>query len=111
MRTLADIIEKTEELVSLVVSGHRSQYFEFDYNEERWTIRVSNHRANPNRVEDNVISFVVELPENESSEDSGSWGINKKSFQSVPNQFFLDEDGDFYENFKNMEECLTYVLD
>ena len=110
--TIQELVKKTEEKVQSVINGVASQYFTFDHpeTEETWTIRVSNHNANPQRVDENTISFVVYVPETDSEEESSNWGINKKNFKSISNQFFLNESGDFEEQFYDMEECLEYVL-
>lgn len=111
--TFQEIVSLTESKIQSVINGVASQYFTFENPETEvtWTIRVSNHNANPQRVDDNTISFVVFVPENNSEEDEYSqWGINKKNFKSIPNQFFLNESGDFKEQFCSIEECLEYVL-
>lgn len=111
--TLQEIIKKAENIVQNVVNGASSQYFNFEHpnTEEIWTIRISDHNANPSRVDSNTISFVVLVPENNSEEAYESMSINKKNFKSLANQFFLNENGDFTENFYDMEECLEYILD
>ncbi len=109
---LAEIIKKAEEKVEMVVNGMASQYFTFEHpdTEETWTIRVSNHNANPKRCDDNTLSFVVFVPESDSEESQSAMSISKKSFKSMPNQFFLNEFGDFEENFMDMEECIEYSI-
>lgn len=105
--TLQDITTKAQDMINSVINGGRSDYFAFDFNEKEWTIRVSNHRANPERVDENTISFVVFVPETESED---SWGVAKKSFKSIPNQFILDENGEFNEQFTDIEECIDYLI-
>lgn len=107
--THADITTKTQSMIESVINGGRSDYFSFEYNDTEWTIRVSNHRANPSRVDDNTLSFVIVLPEIE-DEDSGSWGVSKKSFKSIANQFILDENGEFTEQFTDVQECIEYSI-
>ncbi|MCU0393912.1 MAG: hypothetical protein MUE81_22610 [Thermoflexibacter sp.] len=110
--TISEIIKTAEEKVNNVVNGSASQYFKFEHpeTEETWTIRVSNHNANPNRCDDNTLSFVVFVPESESEESYSAMTINKKKFKSIPNQFFLNENGEFEENFMDMEECIEYSI-
>ena len=108
--THADITTKTNDMIQSVINGGRSDYFTFDFNGTEWTIRVSNHHANPSRVDENTLSFVIVLPEVE-DEDSGSWGVSKKSFKSIPNQFILDENGEFSEQFTDLQECIEYLID
>jgi hypothetical protein len=110
--TIQEIVKLTEEKVQSVIGGVASQYFTFEHpeTEETWTIRVSNHNANPQRVDDNTVSFVVYVPETDSEEENSAWSINKKNFKSISNQFFLNESGDFEEQFYDIEECLEYVL-
>ena len=108
-----EIIKKTKENIEDVLRGMTSRYFSFSHPEtgEDWTIRVSNHNANPSRVDENTISFVVFVPEIEDDEDSyNSMCINKKNFRSLTNQFALNEYGEFEEQFRNITECLEYVL-
>jgi hypothetical protein len=109
MESISKLSEKVEGMVNMVVNGFCSQYFSFTWNDELWTVRVSDHKANPLRVSENTISFVVE-PSESDSEEYSNWGRNKKTFRSISNQFFLDSDGDFTENFRDMEECLDYIL-
>jgi hypothetical protein len=111
--TLSEIIQKTEENIEAVKNGITSRYFSFSHPEtgEDWTIRVSNHNANPSRFDDNTISFVVFIPEIEDDEDSyNTMCVNKKNFRSLTNQFALNENGDFEEQFRDVAECLEYVL-
>ena len=105
------IIEKVQNAIESVKNGYSSKYINIEnpFDNSDWTIRVSNHGANPSRIDENTISLVVVLPEQESDELS-QFSINKKSFRSINNQFFLNEDGDFTENFSDLEECLEYVL-
>lgn len=108
-----EIIKKTQENIDAVLEGITSRYFSFAHPEtgEDWTIRVSNHGANPVRVNENTISFVVFVPEIKDDEDSyNSMCVNKKNFRSLTNQFALNENGDFEEQFRDVAECLEYVL-
>jgi uncharacterized membrane protein len=111
--TIQEIIKKAKNQVQNVMNGTVSQYFTFEHpeTEETWTIRVSNHNANPSRVDSKTISFVVLVPENDSEEAYEAMSINKKNFVSLANQFFLNDEGDFTENFSDIEECLEYILD
>jgi hypothetical protein len=107
MKTL---IEKIESAIQDIISGYSTQYIKYtDENDNSWTIRISNHMANPSRVTDNFISLVVDVPSNINTEDN--WSINEKSFRPIPNQFFLDETGDFTDNFENIEDMLNYVIE
>jgi hypothetical protein len=110
--TFQELINTVESKVRNVVSGGGSSYVSWSHPDtnEIWTIRVSNHNANPQRVDINTVSFVVLVPDNESDEAANSMTVNKKKFSSIANQFFLDENGEFDENFLNMKECLEYVL-
>lgn len=103
------IIEKIKEAIEAVINGGSSKYIKFDYNDESWTVRVSNHGANPQRTTDNFISLVIDTPDSE-CEEYTNWCINKKSFREIENQFYLNEDGDFTENFYDIYEMLDYVL-
>lgn len=109
LRVMKAIIEKIEKAIETVINGGRSEYIKFDHEEDSWTVRVSNHGANPQRTTDNFISLVVDTPESE-DEDYTNWCINKKSFREVENQFYLNENGDFTENFYDIAEMLDYIL-
>lgn len=90
--TIEQLEKKVETMISDVRSGFGSQYLNFETeSDDSWTIRVSNHRANPARVSDNTIIFVVDVPKEE-SEEYTSWGINEKTFADVKNQIKLDDD-------------------
>lgn len=93
-------------MISDVRSGVGSLYFNFDSeSDESWTIRVSNHRANPARVSDNTIIFVVDV-EKEETEGYTSWGINEKTFADVKNQIHLDD-----ENCNEWGEDIETILE
>jgi hypothetical protein len=93
-----------------VINGGSSEYIKFTSDDDTiWTFRVSNHIANPIRTDDNTISLVIELPSVD--EDFGSWGVRKKQFRNINNQYFLNEDGCFTENFCDIEEFTSYIID
>ncbi len=106
------LIEQTEKAIQNIIKGIGTQYITYTHptTDEDWTIRVANHNANPTRCDENTISLVVVLIEDEESEEFTNWSVNKKSFKSIPNQFFLNENGEFTENFMDIEECLEYTL-
>ena len=112
--TIKELATAIENKIVLITNGLASQYISFENpdTDEIWTIRVSNHKCNPQRVDNNTISFVVFVPDNDMSEDDNysSFGIAKKKFNSIPNQFYLNEYGEFEENFLSIEECLEYLL-
>lgn len=112
--TIQELSRIVEERIERVINGSATQYVKYEHpeTEEDWTIRISNHNANPERVVENTISFVINLPEIESEDEVySSFSVNKKSFRSIQNQFELDENGCFYENYSDIEDCLNCVLD
>lgn len=110
---ISEITSKVNGMIESVRNGAASQYFSFYLNEEdeeSWTIRVSNHNANPARVDEKTIVFVVVVEEDEDEEEMySSLSINKKSFRSIPNQYVLDADNE-NENGEGVEEILEYHL-
>lgn len=109
------LIHKIEKAIQDVINGFCSQYIKYDSdNGDTWTIRVSNHAANPARVFEleNYISLVVNVPDKEIDDCDccSSLGINKKNFTSIANQYFLNKNGDFTEQFYDVEEMLEFHL-
>ncbi len=106
-----ELASKIQSKIETVINGGASQYFTFEHHitEETWKVRVSNHGANNSRVDENTLSFVVNLPETEDEENLGM-KVSKKSFSSFKNQFMLDENGEFEEEFGSIEECLEWIL-
>lgn len=111
MEVLA-IASKIEDKVKQTLNGASSTYFTFENTDtdEIWTVRISNHMANPQRVGENTISFVVRILEDETEDRATSWGVRKKEFKNITNQFFLDENGEFEETFEKIESCIDYIL-
>lgn len=93
------LIETIEESIRMVIDGYPSRYIDHtDNNNKHWVIRVSDHNANPLRVDENMVSIVV-------------LGESNSGFRNLPNQYFVDSDGFFFDNFKTMEEFINYVID
>lgn len=108
--TTQELIIKIEETIQQVINGSSSIYINFlDDNETLWKFRVSNHMANPIRTDENTISLVIELPEQD--EEYSNWSVSKKSFKNIHNQYYLNENGDFTENFMDIEEFINYIID
>lgn len=112
MKNVNEISLEIESKIQAVINGAASQYITFysPYNEDDlWTVRISNHAANPNRMNDRTISLIVDLPE--VAEDSSfGFSVNKKTFPFANNQFIIDEFGSFKENFETINECIDYVI-
>lgn len=89
-----------------VISGAATKYIKAGGR----TIRISNHSANPDRIGDNDISIVIPSANKEAEPEAGtsSMGVNKKSFKSIPNQIFLNEEGNPTENWETIEDVLEY---
>ena len=104
--TRTELINKLDTAIESVVNGFASQYIKFyDENDNQWTIRVSDHSANPSRCDQYTISLVIPV---EKSEDARKYFNN---FSSIPNVHFLSEEGSFIEQFYDVEEMLEYYLD
>lgn len=114
MENLNLISAKVENAIEKVLEGFSSQYVEFtDNKDNNWTVRISDHKANPLRTDDYTISLVVLVAESElnESEQYSNWGIAKKEFHGISNQYFIDENGSFEENFCTTLEMLEYHVD
>jgi len=110
---LKELAKKVEIAVESVLSGSASKYINFeDENENNWTIRISDHKANPLRTDEHTISIVCLVPDTELSEDDNyeCFSVSKKEFKNISNQYFLDDNGSFEENFCSIEEMLEYHL-
>lgn len=104
--TRQEIITRLEANVQRVVNGSASQYFSFeDEKENTWTIRVSDHTANPQRCDEFTISLVVQ------SDDEKVFFGQQKQFRNIANVHYLDSDGDLFENFQTFEELIEWYLD
>lgn len=102
-------VKQIESAIQDILNGYPTQYIKYtDDSDNDWTIRISNHMANPLRTSENFISLVVDAPLNLNTEDG--WSINEKSFRPITNQFFLDEAGEFTENFDSVEDMLSYII-
>jgi hypothetical protein len=111
MKSLNEAIKKIEETIDMMVENSyiATQYIQFDNKGTTWTVRVADHPANPERIDNNTISLVIDKPETE-TEDSGNWGVSKKQFQPIDNQYSLDMFGQFTEQFSSVEQLLNYHL-
>ena len=106
METIKNITEKVETAIESVVNGFASQYIKFyDKEDNQWTVRVSNHTANPTRCDEYTISLVVEIENNEDAR------IYRNNFRNIANVYYLNSEGDFTEQFENIETMLEYHLD
>lgn len=103
-------VQQIEKAIENVINGFGSQYISAETeNGESIKIRVSNHKSNPSRMGDKDISLVVFVPEKEiESDEYNNWGKNKKNFYDIPNQYFLDENGSFEEQFQAIEDLLNW---
>jgi hypothetical protein len=110
-RTMKTLVNQIEKAIQLIIDGHATQYITCkNSDDDLIKIRVSNHKSNPTRMGDLDISLVVQVAESEDETEEGGYNfsINKKSFSHIPNQYFLNEDGGFIENFYDVEEMLNY---
>lgn len=102
-------INKLQEIIDRVVNGQATQYINLpNDNGDLVTIRVSDHNANPSRMESVGFSLVVNRIEEE-QDSEGNWSINKKEFRDLENQYQLDENGEFEDNFSNLKQFFNYA--
>ncbi len=99
------LAQQVQEAIERVQGGAASQYIKA----EGVTVRVSNHGANPDRVDGKFISFVIPVEEVEDEEYTGSsMQVAKKSFRSIPGQYVIVDGSD--ENGYSVEDILDYEL-
>lgn len=98
-----------QEVIDRVVNGQATQYVSLkNDNGELVSVRVSDHNANPQRMESIDFSLVVNREEND-NEETSNWSINKKEFRDLHNQYQLDSYGDFIENWSSLKEFFNYA--
>lgn len=97
VNTIEKAADKVRELFNNGISG--TYYFILDLNEKSYQIRVSDHSArvnNNNKHEfDGMFSFI------------NSW--NRQDC-NMTNEWVLDNQGNFTEEFINIEECLDWNI-
>lgn len=106
MTRVYSIEEAAEKVRDLINNVEGTYYFvmeledlEDEYNTREIQVRVSDHSANAQnntRDFDGMISFISD------------W--NKQS-SNMMTEYILDNDGDFTETFRNVEECLTWEFE
>lgn len=113
MTTIAELAANVEQMIANVQNGLPTQYTTYndEATEKTWKIRVANHDANPERIDNNTISFIVPTEEVAKSDDDSysPMHLNKKSFSSVPQQYYIVDGCD--ENGYSIEYLLTYHID
>lgn len=103
------MIAKIESAITGIKNGYSTQYISF-YNsdDELCKVRVGNHRANPERMNDTDFSLIVNVPGGDDSEVY----INKKSFANNCNQEEVNDDntiGYFQQSIAEwVEEYITF---
>lgn len=99
MERVSTIKKAAEKIRELFQSGLNStHYFILELNGKEYQIRVSDHSANGcnNRMGyDGFFSFI------------SKWC---KQPYNMMNEYKLDEDGDFTDQFLNIEECLDWNI-
>lgn len=93
-------VEIIQAAIKDVNNGMRTQYINVDGK----TIRVADHGANPTRTDENTISLVVGNDEQSYRSDRGRVVTNWER----SNQFYVDCDGCFSENFDSIESFINY---
>ena len=93
-------VQKIESAIKDILNGLPTQYINID----NMVIRVADHGANPTRTDNNTLSLVVSNDEQSYRSDRGrvitSWERS--------NQFYIDGEGSFSENFDSLESFLNY---
>jgi hypothetical protein len=112
MTTIAELAAKVEEMISDIKKGLPTQYacYHDEATNITWKIRVANHDANPERSDKYTISFIVPVEEKETGDDDTRqpFHVNKKSFNSIPQQYVIVDGCD--ENGYSIEHLLTYHI-
>lgn len=93
------ILNKISEAIKLA-SGSKTQYISFGEK----TLRISNHGANPNRADDNMVSLVVSNEDQSYRSDRGRTVTNWER----SNQWYINSVGEFSEQFDSIESFLNY---
>jgi hypothetical protein len=113
MTSITELATKVEQMIADVQNGLPTQYATYhdEVTEKTWKIRVANHDANPERVDNNTISFIVPVKEKEPSDDDtySPAQVNRRSFASIPQQYVIVDGCD--ENGYSIEHLLTYHID
>ena len=94
------IIDKVNEAIKLASEGFKTSYIRVGDK----TIRVSDHGANPKRTDYNCISLVVGNDNQSFRSDRGRMVTNWER----ANQWYVNTDGDFYEQFDSIESFLSW---
>lgn len=93
-------VNKVEAAVQAVIDGAATQYI---YSQGK-TVRVSNHGANPDRTDADTISIVISDNEQSYRSDRGRTVTNWER----SNQWYMDKDGNFIEQFESIEQFLNW---
>lgn len=100
VQTIEDAATKVRELINGVV---RSQYFILEIEDKTYQIRVSDHSANRNNNEahdyDGYFSFVLNTVIHQGYGSS-----------NMMNEWVIDENGEFTEEFTSVEDCLDWNI-
>lgn len=94
--TISEAGQKVRDIFGEGLAG--TAYFILEQNRKEYQIRVSDHAANSNNNTmgyDGFFSFI------------SSWNLQHSN---MANEWKLDEDGDFTEEFINVEECLDWNI-
>ena len=96
VQTISQAGEKVREIFQNGLNG--TTYFILELDGKEYQIRVSDHSANAlNNTRDfeNMFSFI------------GDWNSQKCN---MSNEWMLDEDGEFCEEFMSVEDCLEFNI-
>lgn len=89
-----------ESAIKKIKEGFPTQYIKVDGK----VIRVSDHGANPDRVDNDTLSLVVGNSNQSYRSDRG----RVITLWERANQWYVNSDGEFYEQFDSIDSFLEY---
>lgn len=99
-RKYMSTVQLIEDAIKKVIKGYPSVYI----NSNGKVIRVSDHGANPSRVDDNTVSLVVNNSNQSYQSDRGRVITSWERY----NQWYIDEEGNFCEQFDSIDSFLSW---
>lgn len=93
-------VQLIEEAIKKVIDGYPTVYI----NSNGKVIRVADHGANPARVDENTVSLVVNNSDQSYRSDRGRVISNWER----SNQWYVDQDGNFCEQFDSIDSFLDW---
>ncbi len=94
------VVDKVLKAINNVINGHTTQYI----NANGKVIRVSDHGANPQRVDENTFSIVIGKDWQSFRHDRNRPMTNWER----TNQYYMNDSGGFTEQFESVEDFLQW---